>query len=44
MKRWMLAAVLMASAAVALLSAQKTPDLVAKQIARIDGPQSPNRQ
>src|SRR5215472_4648613 len=44
MKRWMLAAVLMASAAVALLSAQKTPDLVAEQIARIEGPQSPNRQ
>ena len=44
MKRWMLAAVLMASAAVVLLSAQKAPDLVAAQIARIEGPQSPNRQ
>ena len=44
MKRWMLAAVLMASAAVALLNAQKAPDLVAAQIARIEGPQSPSRQ
>ena len=44
MKRWMLAAVLMASAGVVLLSAQKAPDSVAAQIARIEGPQSPNRQ
>ncbi len=38
------AAVLMANAVVALLSAQKNADLVAAQIARIEGPQSPNRQ
>ena len=44
MKRWMLAAVLMVSAGLLLLSAQKAPDSVAAQIARIEGPQSPNRQ
>ena len=44
MKRWMLAATLMVSTGLVLLSAQKAPDWVAAQIARIEGPQSPNRQ
>ena len=43
MKRRVLATALVASAAVLLLSAQKAPDLVAAQIARIEGPQSPSR-
>jgi CubicO group peptidase (beta-lactamase class C family) len=44
MKPRMLAAVLMTSAAVVLLSAQQAPDTLAAQVPRIEGPQSPSRQ